>query len=297
LAAVQPIFVGDVQGCADEFAELLARARTAFGERFELWLVGDLVNRGPRNLELLETVAELVDRGRARYVLGNHEIGLLMTALGLRPVRPTDTFVDVLDAPELSFWVEWLRRRPLVETGALEARSSEGPGARRFAVVHAAVHPDWDLAELEKRARSVEERLGGRPVEDAAKLLRAPRTDDADRDVLDRLTRCRSVDGRGGWSDEEPEIARGQAWHAAWSERPHDYGVVYGHWSIQGLHVAPRLRGLDTGCVHHGRSGPRALTAWLPDRRAAADPFAVPDDRFWRIPAKRRYAPAGAGSW
>jgi len=290
---MQPVFVGDVQGCADEFGELLARLRARFGERFELWLVGDLVNRGPRNLELLETVAELVDRGRARYVLGNHEIGLLMTALGARALRPNDTFADVLDAPELSFWVEWLRRRPLVETGWL----GDGREARPFALVHAAVHPDWDLAELEKQARRVEERLGGRPVEAAAALLRAPRGADPEREVLDRITRCRSVDGRGGWSDEEPAVAGGRPWHAAWSARRHGYGVVYGHWATQGLHVAPGLRGLDTGCVHHGRSGPRALTAWLPNARAV-DPFGVPDDRFWHVPARRRYAPAeGEGGW
>lgn len=290
---MQPIFVGDVQGCADEFGELLSRARARFGERFELWIVGDLVNRGPRNLELLETVAELVDRGRARYVLGNHEIGLLMTALGTRPLRPADTFTDVLDAPELSFWVEWLRRRPLVETGWL----GSGPAARSFALVHASVHPDWDLAELEKRARRVEERLGARPVESAAALLRASRAEDPERDVLDRLTRCRSIEGRGGWSDEEPSASGGRPWHAAWAARGHGYGVVYGHWATQGLHVAPALRGLDTGCVHHGRTGPRALTAWLPDARAK-DPFAVPDDRFWQVPARRRYAPAdGEGGW
>lgn len=287
---MQPIFVGDVQGCADEFNELLARARARFGERFELWLVGDLVNRGPRNLELLETVAELVDRGRAHYVLGNHELGLLQTAFGLRPLRATDTYTDVLDAPEVSFWVEWLRRRPLVEVGRLGARGS----GRAFALVHAAAHPDWDLATLEKRARAVEARLGAESPETARELLAAPPGDDSGRAVLDRLTRCRSVNARGGFSDAEP-AGDTRAWHRAWSERGHDYGVVYGHWAMQGLHVAPGLRGLDTGCVHHGRSGPRALSAWLPDPRAPGDPFAVPDERFWQIPARRRYLPVGPG--
>ena len=56
----------------------------------------------------------------------------------------------------------------------------------------------------------------------------------------------------------------------------------------EGLHVAPGLRGLDTGCVHHGRNGDRALTAWLPDERRST-PFGVPDESFWRVPAKRIY--------
>lgn len=276
---MQPVFIGDVQGCAVEFEELLGRIRCRFGDRHELWLVGDLVNRGPENLRLLERVAGLVERGRAHYVLGNHEVGLLQSALGHRPLRPLDTFHDILDSPDLSFWVEWLRRRPLVETGVL--------GGRPFAMVHAGVHPDWDLAEIEKRGRRVEERLGAADPETAWGLLGAARATDSDRDVLDRLTCIRSADGRGGWSKEEP-VDPQDAWHRRWSARGHPYGVVYGHWSLQGLHVAKRLRGLDTGCVHHARGRDGFLTAWTPDPRAP-DPFGVPDDRFLQVRAHRRY--------
>jgi hypothetical protein len=85
-------------------------------------------------------------------------------------------------------------------------------------------------------------------------------------------------------------------WHRAWSARGHDYCVVYGHWALQGLHVARGLRGLDTGCVHHGRGRAGMLTAWLPGLarggaagEAASWPFDVPDDRFWQVPALERY--------
>jgi diadenosine tetraphosphatase ApaH/serine/threonine PP2A family protein phosphatase len=73
-----------------------------------------------------------------------------------------------------------------------------------------------------------------------------------------------------------------------WSARSHGYGIVYGHWALQGLHVAPGLRGLDTGCVHHGRGRDGVLTAWLPDP-SAQTPFDVPDDRFWQEAARRAY--------
>ena len=115
--------------------------------------------------------------------------------------------------------------------------------------------------------------------------------------MLARLTSCRSVSRTGRWSKHEP-VAPDVAWHAAWSERRHDYGVVYGHWAMQGLHVAPGLRGLDTGCVHHGRDG--FLTAWLPDWKRD-DAFAVPDEGFWQVRARRRYyveptSPAARGA-
>lgn len=272
---MQRIFVGDVQGCGEEFAELLGRAEAAFGRRFELWLVGDLVNRGPDNLGPLRRVRELAEQGRAHYVLGNHEIALLRCWLGLREPSRFDTFRDVLEAPDADAWCEWLRARPLVETGTL--------GDQGFALVHASVHPDWALGEVEAAGRGVEARLRAPLPEVRAFLSREP---GAAGDALGRLTRCRSVSADGSWSAEEP--GRGErAWHEAWRERGHPYGVVYGHWSLQGLHVARGLRGLDTGCVHHGRGRDGALTAWLP--AADGQPFDVPDPRFWSVPAHHPY--------
>lgn len=286
---MQPIFVGDVQGCAEELGELLQRARARYGDACELLFVGDLVNRGPSSLPLLETVHDLVERGRARYVLGNHEIGLLLSATGRRPLRPLDTIRDVLDSPDCPRWVEWLRRRRLVETGRL--------GETDFALVHASVHPDWDLPTLVARARAIEQRLGSDDPAELARLLDARRDEDPDRDDLERMTRARGVDPASGrWTDAEPDRPE-NAWHRHWAARHHGYGVVYGHWAMQGLHVAPWLRGLDTGCVHHGRGRDGFLTAWLPDP-ADRHPFRVPDDRFWKIPARRRYIATDApGAW
>ena len=280
---MQRIFVGDVQGCADELDELLTRARDAFGGEFELWLVGDLINRGPHNLRVLQRVRALRDAGRARVVIGNHEIGLLMKSLGLRGPSRADTIGDVLTAPNAREWLAWVQQLPLVETGLLAGEP--------FAMVHAAVHPGWDLATVLERGRRAHERL--RQADDAE--LRAllggdlPGFDeraDEDRDALERMTRCRSVvDDAGGWSEEVPAIPA-DAWHVRWRRNSHGYSVVYGHWALQGLHVAPRLRGLDTGCVYHGRDHDGFLTAWLPDDEAG---FTDPDTRFWQVPAKRTY--------
>lgn len=276
---MQPIFVGDVQGCAAELAELLERAEARFGSAWELWLVGDLVNRGPSNLDLLRRVREGVERGRCRYVLGNHELSLLRVAWGQRQLQALDTFQDVLDDPELDDWLEWLRRRPLVESGTL--------GRRPFAMVHAAVAPEWSLTETERRARAVEARLGADDASQARALLAADRREDPLADDLGRLTRCRSVRPGGRWSWRDPRSPR-EAWHHAWRARDHDYGVVYGHFAVQGLHVDEGVRGLDTGCVHQGRGRDTWLTAWIP-RTERADPFALPDDGFWQAAARRRY--------
>ncbi len=273
---MQPVFVGDVQGCDDEFAELLARAEARFGSEFELWSVGDLVNRGPKNRGPLARVRELEARGRARVVLGNHEISLLRCWLGLREIAEFDSFQDVLDAPDVDEWMEWLRARPLACTGQL--------GAQPFAMVHASAAPSWSLAELERAARAVEARMRA-PLPELRAFLGDESGPEAD--WLGRLTRARSVGKGDAWSSEEPE-GKQRAWHVAWAEAHHDYGIVYGHWAMQGLRVAPLLRGIDTGCVHHGRGRAGFLTGWLPDATRER-PFDVPDDHFWSIPARRAY--------
>ncbi len=48
--------IGDLQGCYDPFRRLLDRV--AFDpEKDELWLTGDLVNRGPKSLKTLRFVS------------------------------------------------------------------------------------------------------------------------------------------------------------------------------------------------------------------------------------------------
>jgi bis(5'-nucleosyl)-tetraphosphatase (symmetrical) len=280
---MRPVFVGDVQGCADELDELLARVEERLGSAYEVWLVGDLVNRGPASLRALERARELVLSGRARVVLGNHDLSLLRVHYGLRPLTERDTFQDVLATPGVDDLLEWLRRQPLAAGGTL--------GGAPFAMVHASVHPDWSEAEVAAHARAVEAVLGGSRAD--ARALLAGDVAPALVDDLGRLTTCRSVGRDGSWSPEEPttpdSVRLGRvAWHAPWSERGHRYGAVYGHWAMQGLHVANGLRGIDTGCVHDGPSHAGYLTAWLPDPTDPT-PFRVSDDRFVQVRAHRPY--------
>ena len=278
---MQRIFVGDVQGCADELHDLRSRAEAAFGEDFSLWIAGDLVNRGPDNRRSLRLVRSLVEAGRAQYVLGNHEINLISTFFGLRALSANDTLGDVLEAPDAAEWIDWLRHRPLAVPGEISGQ--------RFAMVHAGVGPGWSFEELISRAEAASAHLSGDP-EEARRFLAVDPELDPVRDDLARLTRCRAAD-EVGWSSREPESREG-AWHEAWRACGPDYGLVYGHWARQGLHVEPGLRGLDTGCVHHGRGRDGFLTAWLPDSLEPCPPggpFGLPDQRFWQIPARRRY--------
>jgi bis(5'-nucleosyl)-tetraphosphatase (symmetrical) len=281
---MRPVFVGDVQGCADELDDLLDRVEGRVGGSFALWQVGDLVNRGPANVRALARVRGLLEAGRAQYVLGNHEIHLLKAAFGLEKPRALDTYTEVLAHRDARGWVEWLRRRPVAVVAEL--------GGTPFAMVHAAVHPDWSLDDVAERARAVAALLGGAD-ESVARAFLAGEIEPELGDALRLMTLCRGMTPDGRWSPEYPgsRDERGVvriAWHEAWSARAHGYGIVYGHWALQGLHVADGLRGLDTGCVHHGRDHDGHLTAWVPEPGDAA-PFATPDARFVQVLAHRRY--------
>ena len=279
----RPVFVGDIQGCIDELEALLTHLEKCWGhDGFVLYAVGDLINRGPGNLAVLERLRALVEAKQATVVLGNHELHFLMVALGLRVLGERDTLADVIDSSECADWVDWIRRRPVAISDVLYGHP--------FVMVHASLHPNWDLDFVSAQASRIGNELGGSDLEITHRFLaQDPKIvePDSNRDLLDRILSCRSVQG-DNWSSAPPEKGW-LPWHEAWSQNGHNYGIVYGHWAVQGLHVAGGLRGLDTGCVHHARTGEGCLTAWVPEPLSQEgdfqDPFSVPDGAFVQIPA------------
>jgi protein phosphatase len=98
--------LGDVHGCGDELEELLRRlgyVETSFAEsrayahpegRKAIFL-GDLVDRGPRILDTVRIVRNMVQCGAALCVPGNHDVKLLRKLRG-RNVQITHGLADTL---------------------------------------------------------------------------------------------------------------------------------------------------------------------------------------------------------
>ena len=84
--------IGDIQGCAEPFFRLLAKAQFD-AKKDTLWVAGDLVNRGPDNLSVVRFVKNLGPR--ARIVLGNHDLHFLAVVYGARKLSPKDTLHDI----------------------------------------------------------------------------------------------------------------------------------------------------------------------------------------------------------
>ena len=77
--------IPDIHGQAEKLEALLAQLgwrRTTAGwandapER-ELVFLGDFIDRGPDNAAVIRTVRSLMDAGKARAVMGNHELNAL----------------------------------------------------------------------------------------------------------------------------------------------------------------------------------------------------------------------------
>jgi bis(5'-nucleosyl)-tetraphosphatase (symmetrical) len=247
--------IGDLQGCHDEFVELLGRIRFN-EERDELWLTGDLVNRGPASLASLRRVRSMGDA--VTTVLGNHDLHLLAAAFGGR-TRKGDTLGEILEAPDRDALIEWLIGRPLVVHDA----------ARRDLLVHAGLVPPWDVATALALADATTARLRADPPAFLATMYgdgpqgwsESLAGSERDRFVINVCTRMRfcTADGRldlatkGGPGSTQPPFA---PWFAHPERRHRDVRIVFGHWSTLGLHTGDGVIGLDTGCVWGG-----ALTA------------------------------------
>ena len=217
-----------------------------------LWLVGDLVNRGPRSLDVLRWARDL--GSSVTCVLGNHDLHLLARAAGAAPEKKRDTLDDVLYARDGERLMDWLRMRPLFHV--------EGT----MAMVHGGLHPAWTIDDAKARASEIERELQAPTWRSfLAQLLGpTPRWDsrlgggDRWRAILAYLTRARTLkpDGRVE-SDFDGKPAEAPAGCVPWFAFPSaawtTHTVVFGHWAALGLDLGPHHVALDTGCVW-GRS-------------------------------------------
>ncbi|MEM1231594.1 MAG: symmetrical bis(5'-nucleosyl)-tetraphosphatase [Pseudomonadota bacterium] len=250
--------IGDLQGCAEEFFTLLDRIRFGAGDR--LWLLGDLVNRGPGSLATLRRVYEL--RDQVQVVLGNHDLHLLAIAFGGHRAGRSDTFDALLAAPDRDNLLHWLRAQPLMVSDR----------ALGYAMVHAGVLPQWSLADAQARADEVAAALTGVHYQDYLRDLygNEPATWDPALSGMARLrfitnafTRMRLLlpDGslefahKGALADAPAGLV---PWYAVLPPATlAPIRLLFGHWAaLNGDSGRDDVIALDTGCVWG-----RALTA------------------------------------
>ncbi|MDX2092734.1 MAG: symmetrical bis(5'-nucleosyl)-tetraphosphatase [Kofleriaceae bacterium] len=240
--------IGDIQGCMASLERLLSLINFSPAHD-ELWLVGDLVNRGPRSLDVLRWAMSLGPR--VTSVLGNHDLHLLARAAGAAEAKKRDTLDEVLAEPDLDRMVDWLRHRPLFHHDAT------------FGLVHAGLHPAWTIDQARAHSDEISAQLRGpgwRAFLAQTAGGRPPRWDDrlggADRwrAILGWLVRARTVrpDGRLEPDFDGPPTQAPPGclpWFAVADRAWTTHTVVFGHWAALGLEIGARHLGIDTACV------------------------------------------------
>ena len=238
--------IGDVQGCFDELQELLRQV--SFGQGDRLWFVGDLVNRGPKSLDVLRFVRAL--GSRAVVVLGNHDLHLITQHEGFERARADDTFQDVLAAPDRRELLDWLRARPLMHA------------AGGYVMVHAGLVPQWSISQAAGLAREVEQALvaadyrdflanmyGSEPAQWSDALAGWDRL----RAIVNAMTRMRFCTRQGKMEFRATGTEPPQGYAPWFALRPAgEPPIICGHWSALGLKLTAQLAALDSGCVWGG---------------------------------------------
>jgi bis(5'-nucleosyl)-tetraphosphatase (symmetrical) len=243
--------IGDVQGCDRPLQQLLDLLNFS-PSRDTLYLLGDLVNRGPDSLAVLRRLMSLGDA--AQCLLGNHDLHLLAVAQGVRPAHGGDTLQDILAAPDRDALLHWLRQRPL----ALQVQG--------WLLVHAGVLPQWSATQTLALSAEVSDMLGSPDGlrwlhrmygNEPAQWSDALAGDDRLRVVVNALTRLRFCSPEGVMEFKTKDSADTAPpgclpWFEVPGRRTADTPVAFGHWSTLGLLQRERLLSLDTGCVWGG---------------------------------------------
>jgi bis(5'-nucleosyl)-tetraphosphatase (symmetrical) len=243
--------IGDIQGCFDELIKLLDLINFN-PEVDQVWLAGDLVNRGPKSAEVLRFAMAHPDS--IKVVLGNHDLHLLANAAGVNEHHHRmDTMESVLDADDCKELVEWLRFQPLFYHDA----------TLQFSMVHAGLPPHWTISEASEKAKEVETVLqsnnwqeffsnmyGNQPKSWSEELVGWDRL----RYITNCFTRLRYChnDGRLALKFKGLPADRPRE-QTTWFDMPDRLSkydrIVFGHWSTLGTGRYGNVFSLDSGVV------------------------------------------------
>ncbi len=256
--------IGDVQGCYDELKQLLKQIKFD-PKKDTLWFCGDLVNRGPKSLEVLRFVRGL---GKSAItVLGNHDLHLIATWKKVdRSEKSNLALAPILNAPDCNKLLNWLRKQPLIY---------QDPKLG-YTMLHAGLPPQWSLKQAHSYAREVELVLGGSQLNAFLNNMYGNKPkkwrDDLTgwerlRFIVNCFTRLRYCKSNGRLDfnykgKPGSQMKDYKPWFMVKNRQSKSDQIVFGHWSTLGLYQNHNVNGVDTGCLWGGK-----LTALQIDKK------------------------------
>lgn len=252
--------IGDLQGCFSCLQKLLKQIKFNLAKD-KLWIVGDIVNRGPESLECLEFVYNNQDY--VQIVLGNHDLHLIACYYGISTPKKSDTLTPILKSSKSEILIDWLCHQPLIHYNK----------EYDAAMVHAGIWPSWSLSKALKKSKKVEDILKSK--ETRIKFLEQmygnePSHPTLSKDKYDKLrftvnscTRMRFLT-----SEQHLELTTKDCnektdlipWFKIKRQDKHPQTIFFGHWAaLSGKTDSNKFIGLDTGCVWGGKLTAYAL--------------------------------------
>lgn len=250
--------IGDIQGCNAALGRLLGKIDFS-PSRDTLYVLGDLVNRGPDSLATLERL--IAFENSAKCLLGNHDLNLLAIAYGVRQAHRQDTLKQILESPKLDILMHWLKHQKL----AIHERIHN----QDILMVHAGVSPTWTASKTIALANEVELVLQHASDRSLKTFLHDMYGDEPPcwrddlrgtsrlRVIVNVLTRMRfcMIDGTMEFKTKDSADAAPKEF-MPWFDIPNratqNSIVAFGHWSTLGWLNRTDVYALDGGCVWGG---------------------------------------------
>ncbi len=241
--------IGDIQGCFDEFSSLLNKI--SFNPSVDhLYIVGDLVNRGPKSLQVLEYIYNYQDS--ISIVLGNHDIYLIGRYANVLYKAKEDTLDNLLLSTKASKLIDYLRRSPLIIK------------TDKYIFVHAGVYPKINFDTLLTLSFDVNSLLMSTVYMDFIKSIYGSQPNYFNEELLEHrklkfvinsCTRMRFINKKNFSLNlkYKGEISKSNDSLIPWFEITPDSNInqkiVFGHWASLGYFKNNRCIAIDTGCV------------------------------------------------
>ena len=247
--------VGDIHGCFDEFQALLKKINFDH-QKDRVYLVGDLINRGPKSLAVMEYL--LNHQESILPVLGNHDLSYLVYAEGYTRLKRGDTYQELLESPLAVDIREYLRHQPLVRYLP----------QFNIAIAHAGIPPFWSINEALKLSKEAESYLQNSHREQYCQFIQSMfgntpnawdqtlKGFDRVRAIINYLTRMRylnldlSLDFDNKMDEYDSQIM--QPWFKFERPKQNESLIIFGHWASLGRHFENNTYGIDSGCVWEG---------------------------------------------
>ncbi len=244
--------IGDIQGCYKDFKKLLKQINFN-RNKDNLWLAGDLVNKGPNSLDVIKYIMDLDTK--AISVLGNHDFYLIASYFQAKPwSNKTNSFEDILSDKDCDEIISWLRNQKLVH------KNSE----LGYILVHAGIYPKWNLDETLSMASNIEKFLRGKKCKSFIETLWSnyPNLWDKTLSNRDKLIFSTNVFTRMRYLNKDMSLNFKMKnnpkenisntltpWYEFDNKIYDKYKVIIGHWSTLGFRDTKNIVSIDTGCV------------------------------------------------